>query len=252
MSLISCTKKKPLHTTLADLTHCLLATCRLLHLQITPVVVIPFEEAVIPASQIEAPSSPEPLPIPPCGLPPVQTTSSSLVRTASPASYFEPSVHTVERHSPSPTPSVVSETSTAAVVQVYQDNQELEKEEEVDDADYLIRVPQQPVVNQGWANLNQTITQSIVDNIHSNPVFFDLLVEHYRGQEMIFGTTVEAWRGLHIVCRNLECCQAEQLAKELEPRNVPNHWEEYILHRERLPAELVREEELFYPEEYRH
>ena len=74
------------------------------------------------------------------------------------------------------------------VFQVRQDDEEPLEEDPVD--------PIQELENLG--------AQRIVDNIYNNPLFFDLLVARFEGQETIFGNTVEAWRGLHIVCRNLE------------------------------------------------
>ena len=53
-------------------------------------------------------------------------------------------------------------------------------------------------------------------------------------QDEIFGTSVAAWRGLHLVCRRVEARQLERLEAELQAteaaveRDDPNGWEEYI------------------------
>ena len=93
--------------------------------------------------------------------------------------------------------------------------------------------------------------QHIIDNIYNNPLFFDLLIARFEGQDVIFGNTVEAWRGLHIVCRNLERQQLADLEEEIiRQGDEENRWEEYVRFGGRLPAAAIREEELLYPDKY--
>ena len=98
-----------------------------------------------------------------------------------------------------------------------------------------IEVENYPVdVIPGWAHLQQEIINSIVESIHTNLVFFDHLVSRFPDQDEIFGTSIEAWRGLHIVCRRVEARQLERLEAELRADkaavegNDPDGWEEYI------------------------
>ena len=112
------------------------------------------------------------------------------------------------------------ETETVEVAQVRRDDIEIEEGP----------VGQIP----GWAHLQQEIINSIVEGIHTNPVYFDHLIARFPDQDEIFGTTVEAWRGLHRVCRRLEARQLERLEAELAAteaaieENDPSGWEEYI------------------------
>ena len=87
------------------------------------------------------------------------------------------------------------ETETVEVAQVRRDDVEVE--------DYPVNVI------PGWAHLQQEIINSIVKSIHANPVFFDHLIARFPDQDEIFGTSIEAWRGLYIVCRRVEVRQLE-------------------------------------------
>ena len=113
----------------------------------------------------------------------------------------------------------LSEAETVDVVQVRRDDDEI-NEEQIEVA--------------GWAHLQQRIIDNIVESIHVNPAFFDILVARFPDQNEIFGTTVEAWRGLHLVCRRVEQRQrnreAAEIAAEVEQNdeNDPAGWEEYI------------------------
>ena len=114
------------------------------------------------------------------------------------------------------TEGALSETETVEVAQVRRDN---------------IKIEEGPV-NQipGWAHLQQEIIHSIVEGIHTNPVYFDHLVARFPDQDKIFGTPIEAWRGLHRVCRRLEARQLERLEAEVraDENNNPDSWEAYI------------------------
>ena len=79
----------------------------------------------------------------------------------------------------------LSDAETVDVVQVRRDDVEI-NEEEIEVA--------------GWAHLQQRIINNIVESIHTNPAFFDILVARFPDQDEIFGTSVAAWRGLHLVC----------------------------------------------------
>ena len=111
------------------------------------------------------------------------------------------------------------EADTVDVVQIRRDDVEINEEE---------------IEVSGWANLQQRIINNIIESIHTNPAFFDILVARFPDQNEIFGTTVEAWRGLHIVCRRVEQRQrireAAALDAEVERNNDedPSGWEEYI------------------------
>ena len=67
-------------------------------------------------------------------------------------------------------------------------------------------------------------------------MYFDHLVARFPDQDEIFGTPVEAWRGLHRVCRRLEARQLERLEAELRANEEveeaeednPDGWEAYI------------------------
>ena len=76
--------------------------------------------------------------------------------------------------------------------------------------------------------LQQEIIQGIVDSIHTNSVFFSHLIQKLPDQDKIFGTSVNAWRGLHIVCRRLEAQEIMRQAEEEFPVEDPRGWEEYI------------------------
>ena len=97
-----------------------------------------------------------------------------------------------------------------------------------------IKIEDYPVnIIPGWAHLQQEIINSIVESIHANPVFFDHLISRFPDQDEIFGTSVEAWRGLHLVCRRVEARQLERLEQELladeaAQADDPGGWEEYI------------------------
>ena len=144
---------------------------------------------------------------------------------ASPSSYFTAAEYQSQRASSVASTSIagtegaLSETETVEVAQVGRDNIEVE--------DYPVNVI------PGWAHLQQEIINSIVESIHANPVFFDHLIARFPDQDKIFGTSVEAWRGLHLVCRRVEARQlerleAELLADEAAEADDPGGWEEYI------------------------
>ena len=145
---------------------------------------------------------------------------------ASPSSYFTAAEYQSQRASSVASTSIagtegaLSETETVEVAQVRHDDIEVE--------DYPVNVI------PGWAQLQQEIISSIVESIHANPVFFDHLVARFPDQDKIFGTPIEAWRGLHRVCRRLEARQLEQLEAELQAAEAaveeddPSGWEEYI------------------------
>ena len=111
----------------------------------------------------------------------------------------------------------LSETETVDVVQIRRDDVEI-NEEQIEVA--------------GWAHLQQRIIDNIVESIHTNPAFFDILVARFPDQNEIFGTSIEAWRGLHLVCRRLEARQQARIAAEVdaevERNDDPDRWEEYI------------------------
>ena len=71
----------------------------------------------------------------------------------------------------------LSEAETVDVIQIIRDDVEI-NEEQIEVA--------------GWANLQQRIIDNIVESIHTNPAFFDILVARFPDQEEIFGTRVEA------------------------------------------------------------
>ena len=113
----------------------------------------------------------------------------------------------------------LSEAETVDVVQVRRDDVEI-NEEQIEVA--------------GWAHLQQRIINNIVESIHTNPAFFDILVARFPDQNEIFGTSIEAWRGLHLVCRRVEERQRARLAAEVDAEveqnddNDPGGWEAYI------------------------
>ena len=148
------------------------------------------------------------------------------LRPASPSSYFTAAEYQSQRASSVASTSVagtegaLSEAETVKVAQVGRDNIEVE--------DYPVNII------PGWAHLQQEIINSIVESIHANPVFFDHLVARFPDQDEIFGTLIEAWRGLHLVCRRVEARQLERLeaklreAEETIEADDPSGWEEYI------------------------
>ena len=154
------------------------------------------------------------------------------LQPSSPASYFTAAEYqsqqasSVASTSVAKTEGALSETETVEVVQVGRDDIEVE--------DYPV------AVIPGWAHLQQEIINSIVESIHSNPFFFNHLVAMFPDQDEIFGTSVAAWRGLHIVCRRVEARQLARLEAEVraetEEANDPGGWEEYIRHRRESPA----------------
>ena len=145
------------------------------------------------------------------------------LRPASPSSYFTAAEYQSQQASSVASTSVagtegaLSETETVEVAQVGRDD---------------IEVENYPVgVIPGWAHLQQEIINSIVESIHANPVFFDHLVARFPDQDEIFGTSIAAWRGLHLVCRRVEARQLERLEAEvntLADDEDPDGWEEYI------------------------
>ena len=167
--------------------------------------------------------------------------SPQSLRSSSSSSYFSASEHHSQRTSSVASTSVQGSEATlseAETLEVFQARRDDEEPIEVNPAN-----PIQELENLG--------AQRIIDNTYHNPLFFDQLVAHFEGQQVIFGNTVEAWRGLHIVCRNLECRQLEELEEEIvRQNNQENHWEEYVRYEGRPPAAAIREEELLYPDEY--
>ena len=141
------------------------------------------------------------------------------LRSTSPSSYFTAAEYQSQQSSSVASTSVagtegaLSETETVEVVQVGRDD---------------IKVEHHPVdIIPGWAQLQLEIINSIVENIHANPVFYNHLVARFPDQDEIFGTSIEAWRGLHLVCRRLEARQLERLEAEVAEED-PDGWEEYI------------------------
>ena len=96
----------------------------------------------------------------------------------------------------------------------------------------LFRSNEEQIEVAGWAHLQQRIINNIVESIHANPAFFNVLVARFSDQNEIFGTTIEAWRGLHLVCRRLEQRQrdreAAEIDAEIDDENDPAGWEAYI------------------------
>ena len=171
--------------------------------------------------------SPKPVPIPPCHAEhTVGPESVESLWPASPTSYFTAAEYQSQRSSLVASTSVagtegaLSEAETVEVAQVGRDDIEIE--------DYPVDVI------PGWAHLQQEIINSIVESIHANPVFFNHLVARFPDQDEIFGTPIEAWRGLHRVCRRVEARQLERLEAELRADEAaaeeedPGGWEAYI------------------------
>ena len=182
---------------------------------------IPFEEEHLVVPQ--QPPSPEPIPIPPCHTEPESSIEAEPVeplRSTSPTSYFTAAEYQSQQSSLVASTSIagtegaLSEAEMVKVAQVGCDNIEIEE--------HLV------AIIPGWAALQQDIIQSIVESIHTNPVFFDHLIAWFPDQDEIFGTTVNAWRGLHIVCRRLEAQEIVRQAEEKFPVEDPGGWEEYI------------------------
>ena len=200
-----------------------LALCRRTRQPITPAVVIPYEEDNLVFRRTTP--SPEPIPIPPRHESPTRSESVEPLRPASPSSYFTAAEYqsqwasSVASTSVAGTEGALSEAETVEVAQVGHDDIEIE--------DYPVNII------PGWAHLQQEIINSIVESIHTNPVFFDHLVARFPDQNEIFGTPIAAWRGLHLVCRRVEARQlerleAELLADEAAQADDPSSWEEYI------------------------
>ena len=96
----------------------------------------------------------------------------------------------------------------------------------------------------GWAVLHQQIIQEIVNGIHANPLFYNHLVQQFTGETEIFGTPVNTWRGLHLVCRRIEAQELAHLVDEEVQADDPGGCEEYIHTGGRAPVE--REEDLLH------
>ena len=212
------------HFTLAAYFCRVLALCRRTRQPITPAVIILYEEENLVFRRPTP--SPEPLPIPPCHESPVRSESVEPLRSTSPSSYFTAAEYqsqwasSIASTSVAGTEGALSETETVEVAQVGRDNIEVEN--------YPVNVI------PGWAHLQQEIINSIVKSIHANPIFFDHLIARFPDQDKIFGTSINAWRGLHLVCRRVEARQLEQLEAELRADEAvaeeedPGGWEAYI------------------------
>ena len=213
------------HFTLVAYFHRVLTLCRRTHQPITPAIIILYEEENLVFRRTTP--SPEPIPIPPRHAEHTSRPKSmESLQPASPTSYFTAAEYQsqwlslVASTSVAGTEGALSETETVEVAQVGWDDIEVE--------DYPVNVI------PGWAHLQQEIINSIVESIHSNPVFFDHLVASFPDQDKIFGTSIVAWRGLHLVCRRVEARQIERLEAELrvdglvEDEDNPDGWEEYI------------------------
>ena len=201
---------------------------RLTRQRITPAQILPYEEVSLvfaTASRRSLTPSPEPIPIPPRHAASSELEEGEIPRSSSPSSYFTAAEHQSSRDSSVASTSLfgsegaLSEAETVDVVQIRRDDVEINKEQ---------------IEVAGWAHLQQRIIDNIVESIHTNPAFFDILVARFPDQDEIFGTTIEAWRGLHIVCRRLEERQRAQLAAEVDAeveqndRDDPDGWEAYI------------------------
>ena len=177
------------------------------------------------ASRRSLTPSPEPIPIPPRHASTPELEEGEIPRPASPSSYFTAAEYQSTRQSSVASTSIagsegaLSEAETVDVVQVRRDDVEINE----DQAEVA-----------GWAHLQQRIITNIVESIHTNPAFFDTLVARFPDQNEIFGTTIEAWRGLHIVCRRVEARERARLAAEIDSEaeqndeDDPTGWEEYI------------------------
>ena len=175
------------------------------------------------ASRRSLTPSPEPIPIPPRHAASPELEEGEIPRSSSPSSYFTAAEYQPSRESSVASTSlagsegVLSEAETVDVVQVRRDDDEI-NEEQLEVA--------------GWAHIQQRIINNIVESIHVNPAFFDTLVARFPDQNEIFGTTIEAWRGLHLVCRRVEARQRERIAAELDAgvddNDDPSGWEAYI------------------------
>ena len=216
------------HVTLADYLRRVLALRRLTRQRITPAQILPYEEVSLvfaSASRRSLTPSPEPIPIPPRHAASPELEEGEIPRSSSPSSYFTAAEYQPSRESSTASTSLVgsegalSEAETVDVVQIRRDDVEI-NEEQIEVA--------------GWANLQQRIINNIVESIHTNPAFFDILVARFPDQDEIFGTTVEAWRGLHIVCRRVEERQRAREATEIDAAveqnddDDPAGWEAYI------------------------
>ena len=194
--------------------------------RITPAQILPYEEVnLVFATSSRRSPSPEPIPIPPRHAASPELEEGEILRSSSPSSYFTAAEHQSSQESSVASASLagsegaLSEAETVDVVQVRRDNVEI-NEEQIEVA--------------GWAHLQQRIINNIVESIHTNPAFFDILVARFPDQNEIFGTTIEAWRGLHLVCRRLEERQRARLAAEVDAEveqndeDDPDGWEAYI------------------------
>ena len=201
---------------------------RLTRQRITPAQILPYEEVSLvfaTASRRSLTPSPEPIPVPPRHAATPELEEGEIPQPSPPSSYF-----TAAEYQPSREPSVastslagseeaLSEAETVDVVQLRRDDDEI-NEEQIEVA--------------GWAHLQQRIINNIVESIHTNPAFFDVLVARFPDQNEIFVTSIEAWRGLHLVCRRVEERQRARLAAELDAEteqndeNDPDGWEAYI------------------------
>ena len=204
---------------------------RLTRQRITPAQILPYEEVSLVFATASRRSrrsltpSPEPIPIPPRHASSPELEEGEIPRSPSPSSYFTAAERRPSRESSVASASLVdsegalSEADTVDVVQIQRDDVEI-TEEQIEVA--------------GWAHLQQRIINNIVESIHTNPAFFDVLVARFPDQNEIFGTSVEAWRGLHLVCRRVEQRQRERLAAEVdaeiarEDDDDTGGWEEYI------------------------
>ena len=210
------------HFTLAAYFCRVLALRRRTRQPITPAVIIPYEEENLVFCRHTP--SPEPVPIPPRHAEHME--SEEALQSSSPTSYFTAAEYQSQRASSIASTSVagtegaLSEAETVKVAQVGRDDIEIE--------DYPVNII------PGWAHLQQEIINSIVESIHANPVFFDHLVARFPDQNEIFGTPIEAWRGLHRVCRRVEARQLKRLEAKLRADEAaaeeedPGGWEAYI------------------------
>ena len=198
---------------------------RLTRQRITPAQILPYEEVSLvfaTASRRSLTPSPEPIPIPPRHDTSSEPEEGEILRSSSPSSYFTAAEYQPSRESSVASTSLagsegaLSEAETVDVVQVRRDDIEINVEQ---------------IEVAGWAHLQQRIINNIVESIHTNPAFFDILVARFPDQDEIFGTTIEAWRGLHIVCRRVEQRQRAREAAEIDAEiddNDPTGWEAYI------------------------
>ena len=193
---------------------------RLTRQRITPAQILPYEEVSLvfaSASRRSLTPSPEPIPIPPRHASSPELEEGEIPRSASPSSYFTAAEYKPSRDASVASTSVVgseealSEAETVDVVQVRRDDVEI-NEDQIEVA--------------GWAHIQQRIINNIIESIHTNPAFFDTLVARFPDQNEIFGTTIEAWRGLHIVCRRVEARERARVAAEIDAELQQNDEED--------------------------